>query len=204
MYYLNLFLLTGYFIVTKNPFKIFVSVIFLLLLYPINNLDSVKVSKKEFFYHDTIGDDNFFLIKYNSEYKVIKSKHFDITIDGEHKMVEYSEDNELLILSWIAFVVSIIILLVGTFNRDTDLNWEMGEVRNKALRKIVKCEIEYENGKEIFSYSLNCRLLCKKPNQIYLYELGKMIEDYIDNPRAFPKYKNTEDRREDKLNEILK
>jgi hypothetical protein len=200
MYYLNLFLLT----VAKNPFKIIVSVIFLLLLYPINNLDSEKVYKKEFFYHDTIGDDNFFLIKDNSEYKVINSKHPNITIDGEHKMVEYFENNELLILSWIAFVVSIIILLVGTFNRDTDLNWEMGEVRNKSLRKIVKCEIEYENGKEIFSYILNGRLLCRNLNQIYLYELGKIIEDYVDNPGAFPKYKNTEDRREDKLNEILK
>ena len=180
MYYINLSILT----VRKNPFKTIVSIIFILLLYPINNLDSEEVSKKEFVYNDTIGDNNFFVIKDNLEYKVIKSKNPNITMDGERKMLEFSEGNDIFFLSWTAFVISIIILMVGTFSRDTDMNWEMKEVRNKALIKIVKCEIEYENGKEIFSYILNDRLLCKTPNQIYLYELGKIIDNYIFNPKT--------------------
>lgn len=186
-----------YYLIKINPVKFCTAVIFILLLYPLNNLNSTYEVSKEILVHTQLSNKDLFIISDNDKFVLLEPKTFTI---NENK-VTYKKDEELLIFSWIAFVICAIILVIGTFNRDTDANWNLKDVRINTLRKKIKCTIEYENGKEIFYYTLNGRLLFKENQQ--RFHFGDIIGKYLDYPNAYPKYTPLEQRRENKLNEIL-
>lgn len=56
-------------------------------------------------------------------------------------IVEKSWNDANMIL-WIPFVIAAIILLVGVFATDDDLNWSFDEVFNEAISPFVRCELE--------------------------------------------------------------
>jgi hypothetical protein len=187
-----------FYLIKVNPVKFCVSVIFILLLYPINNLNSTYEVTKEFLVHTQLSNKDLFIISDNDQFVLLELKTFNI---NDNK-VSYRKDEELLIVSWIVFVMCGIFLVIGTFNRDTDANWNLREVRTNTLRKKIKCIIEYEKGEEIFSYTLNDRLLFKENKQVRYF--NDLIDRYLDSPKSYPKYTPLEQRRENKLNEILK
>ena len=68
--------------------------------------------------------------------------------------------NDVNIILWVPFVIAVIILLVGVFANDDDLNWEFDEVFYDAISPFVRCELE--DG--LYHYFVGERFLGKYQN----------------------------------------
>lgn len=115
-------------------------------------------------------------------------------------IVEKSWNDANMIL-WIPFVIAAIILLVGVFATDDDLNWNFDDVFNEAISPFVRCELE--DGQ--YHYFVSDRFLGKyhddQRNQSRCIGRRLAIHSFT-NLRNAPVWKTRSMNRKGKLEEL--
>lgn len=109
--------------------------------------------------------------------------------------------NDANIILWVPFVIAVIILLVGVFANDDDLNWGFDDVFNDAISPFVRCELE--DG--LYHYFVGDRFFGK-----YDYDqrnqsrcIGRRLNiNSFTNIRNAPVWKTKNMRRSGKLEEL--
>ena len=94
---------------------------------------------------------------------------------------------------WVAFIILSTIIIVTMFTDDGQ--WDFDEVFYETSKNFIKCEIE----DDIYVYTIFGRLLAKERYQTRNFNIYN-IKDIT----MRPKYKLRSEKREDKLNQILK
>ena len=171
---------------------IFVGICFL-SFYLMNNINDLKSESNIISqfqdngqYHYIIKDENSYSIKsYKSEVK---------STDGK---LYYYVLHPIVGLSFVAFIISVIVLIIFTINNDCETGWELSECWTSAKLSLVKCEIE----DDIYYYHYRGKLLCKSERQLWPSQLNKFIDQPINLLPDFPGTKSQ--RRDKKLKELF-
>ena len=189
-------------LIAKNPSKSVMLTVTLILLYPIFHLnydekENVKVIShfkngvSECYVIPSSGENGMKIIKSNNELTI--SKDGTITVDTE---------NAPLILTWIAFVVLCIILIISLFHSDDDFNWSFRDNFIEVLHGDVTCEMEQIGSEQIYYYILDGRLIYKSTRQET--RIHSVVGEYFRSPNIFIKWEGTKQKvRSNKLDEIL-
>ena len=143
---------------------------------------------------DSIGDLKIHNKSEFSSYKIDRNK------------ITYNSENETFIFLVVIFIILSAIILFGTFSSDTDINWELKEIKKEFLFKKIESEEEggnkyyYIYDRILFKHSLTQKVdhwhiinNCEESIKIYLKN-KKLLNEYI--PRRI--------KREKQLEEILK
>lgn len=94
---------------------------------------------------------------------------------------------------WAGFIILVIVTIV-TMCVDEG-RWDFDEVFDETVKNFIKCEIE----DDIYVYTLFGRLITKERYQTKRFSIYN-----IKDISMLPKYKLRSEKREDKLNQILK
>lgn len=188
-------------IIINNPIKIAFLVAGIILLYPIFNLDyHLKEQKKVInsfkngfeYCYVTTGESS-------STMNVVVSD-IEIPIDKDG-MILVGTENGPLILSWVGFIVCCIIMIVGIFANDDDINFSFREVFIETLHDDVKCEIEEVGNQETYYYTLDGKLILK--SNTHQSRVHREVESYFESPNLYLKFETKQKKRNNKLEEIL-
>jgi hypothetical protein len=133
-----------------------------------------------------------------------KSDFSSYKIDGNK--ITYNSENEFFIFLVVIFIILSAIILVGTLSSDTDINWELKEVKKQFLFK--KIESEEEDGNKyyyiydriLFKHSLTQRI----EHWHIINNCEESIAVYLKNKKLLNEYIPKRIKREKKLEEILK
>jgi hypothetical protein len=131
------------------------------------------------------------------EYEVLSfSKPQDI-VDGILTTKEY---NEINVLFWILFGISLFILILTTFvTWDTGDGWEIKECKELAFLSLVECE--FEGGK--YYYTCCGKLLGSKENKVaHQYILGEFRVRGFDELKTCPEFQTKTKKRNKSLEEL--
>jgi hypothetical protein len=189
-------------IICSNPIKIAFLVAGIILLYPISNLDYdlkepkrvINSFKNGFEYcYVTTGESS------SSMNVVISNVEMPIDKDG---MILVDTENGPLILSWVGFIVCCIVMIVGLFANDDDINFSFRDIFIETLHDDVKCEMEEVGNKEIYYYTIDGKLILKS-NQ-HKNRVHSEVESYFKSPNLYFKFETKQKKRNNKLEDILK
>lgn len=199
-----------YNLITGNPGKITmlsICVISIWLAFTINTTVERKYKIVSLFVnekYDYISKYNYVIKKEssNNNFSVISFEKPPIIKNG---FIIYNEEDYLYpALLWIVIVIFLTICLMATFNHDTDINWGFKDIRVKTYKQKIICEIDTKEGKSIYYYILDDRLITKSDHLIDdSYHLNSQISKYIKYPKLFPKFKTKRRERDDKLSKLL-
>ena len=115
-----------------------------------------------------------------------------------NKTIVYKESNGFNACLWFIFAIGVILLSIGTFSGEDDLNWEFGDCWHDTLLKEIR--VIEESSK--YHWVLNNRLLIVSDQPIDTWSLKDRVTDYIRNKNIFPEFTSKEDKREKKLKKI--
>jgi hypothetical protein len=105
--------------------------------------------------------------------------------------------NDINILFWILFTISIAIVVVGSFLDEA--NWDISDVKKLAIRKIITCELE--DGK--YHYLSLGRLLGVYDRRIVSDNLNYELRVYeLDDVWRCPEFKTKKQNRNHKLDKL--
>lgn len=134
------------------------------------------------------------------EYGVIHSLNGIKLIDGKIVKTEYNIGNVLL---WVLFGICSLLLTIGFFMgySDDDLSWDVSGVISESLECIIYC-VE-DNG--VYYYMILGRLLLQSPTMLQNYEVNNQFRKLdFTNLSHYPKFSTRSQKRESKLNKIIK
>jgi hypothetical protein len=186
----------------KNPVKVIMLIVALVLLYPIFHLNYDKKEDVKVITHFKNGVFDYYVVPSTSEpgMKIIKSdKELIVNNDGT---ITLDSENVPLILSWIGFVVLLIIIVISIFQDDDDYNWSFRDNFIEVLHDDVLCEMEQIGNDEIYYYILDGRLILKSKS--HRSRVHDEVTRYFQSPKIFIEYEGTKQKkRSNKLDEIL-
>jgi hypothetical protein len=188
-------------LIVKNPVKVIMLIVALVLLYPIFHLNDDKKEDVKVITHFKNGVFDYYVVPSSSEpgMKIIKSDK-ELNNDGS---ITLDSENVPLILSWIAFVVLLIIIVISIFQDDDDYNWSFRDNFIEVLHDDVACEMEQIGNDEIYYYILDGRLILKSKS--HRSRVHDEVERYFQSPKIFIEYEGTKQKkRSNKLDEILR
>ena len=189
-------------IIVKNPVKVIMLIVALVLLYPIFHLNYDKKEDVKVITHFKNGVSECYVVPSSGEpgMKIIKSdKELIVNNDGT---ITLDSENAPLILSWIGFVVLLIIIVISTFQDDDDYNWSFRDNFIEVLHDDVLCEMEQIGNDEMYYYILDGRLILKSKS--HRSRVQDEVSRYFQSPKIFIEYEGTKQkRRNNKLDEIL-
>ncbi len=188
----------------KNPVKTIILLLLPVFIITINSIDPVKIKKINYTEHvDADNGYNYFLPVESYDFKKINEKNI---VELGENFVRFKDTKEVYIILWTLLIIFCLILLVGTFNTDEDVNWEFKDTLRDCIRKRIVCKVEYNSGGEVFYYIVNDRLLLRSEVKlsIYDYNLSQTIKEYIKYKKNFPIFKLKMERRNDLLEDLIK
>lgn len=146
-----------------------------------------------------IGIDTTHVYLYNSDDKNVSMVSFHKSQKIlPNKTIVYKEANGFNACLWFIFAIGVILLSIGTFSDEDDLNWEFSDKWHDTLLKEIR--VIEESSK--YHWVLNNRLLVVSDQPIDSWSLNDRITDYIRNKNIFPEFTSKEDKREKKLKKI--
>jgi len=128
--------------IKENRVKMFMILCTIALLYPIFNCDYDLKEQAKVITTFKYGVNTYYVIENDNTVNGCQILKFskEQPISQDHFITKHV-DNVLLILSWVAFVILCIILLIATFF-DDDTNWGFDNVWAKVLHRDIVCEFE--------------------------------------------------------------
>lgn len=146
-----------------------------------------------------IGVDTTFIYLYLNDQKSIQCENFK----SEQKLlpnktIVYTQYNGFNVALWVLFVIFMIIVLVGTFHPDDDLNWE---IRQNWINSLIG-EVKVIEESNKFYWVLRNKLLVVNdiPNDPWF--IKQKVEEYVSYTNIFPEFVSMEDKRSRKLKKI--
>src|SRR5574343_639787 len=153
-----------------------------------SSIDSVSAPQKVFLYTVKGRDGNGYQVISNSSPIKISTNDF----------ISVSDTNPLNVLLWILFIISILIVVIGSFSDGGE--WEFDDIMKEHLLKNIKCY--HENGK--YYYALRNRLLVATDVALNdpVWQLRYAVETYVKNKKIYPEFYSVQDKRNNKLDRI--
>ena len=168
------------------------------LLYPIFNCNYDLKEQAKVITTFKYGVNTYYVIPYSGDsnsFKVLDfAKEQPISSDG---YITIDTDNIWLIISWAAFIILCIILIIASIIYDRDTDWGFEDRWDKVLHRDIVCE--FEDG--YYYYILDNKLLCKSESK--KNNLFSEIDDYRMSPNLFIEFETKKNKRNNKLNDIL-
>ena len=115
-----------------------------------------------------------------------------------NKTIVYTQYDGFNAALWFFFALFLIIVLVGTFNPDDDMNWEFSFTWKNCLIKEVRV-IEESNK---FYWVLGNKLLAVNDIPSDPWFIKQKVEEYVSYKNVFPDFLSKEDKRARKLKNI--
>lgn len=115
-----------------------------------------------------------------------------------NKTIVYTQYDAFNVALWFFFGLFLIIVLIGTFHPDDDLNWEVRFTWVNSLLKEVKV-VEQSNK---FYWVLRNKLLVisETPNDPWF--IKQKVEEYVSYKNVFPEFLSKEEKRSLRLKNI--
>lgn len=147
----------------------------------------------------TKGSDTTYAYLYKDNTSIV-CVSFDHKLKPINGVIKYSEYNGLNVLFWAIFAICSVILTVGSFTSDSDINWEF---RDKWSDSLYESIISLEEDNKYY-WVLNGRLLSSNTNysDIHSGDLRSLVDEYIRNKNRFPKFYTRSEKRNNKLDKI--
>ena len=115
-------------------------------------------------------------------------------------LVEYKY-HDANILIWLLFAVATIMVIVGIFAKDDDVNFDTEQIFSKTISSFVRCELE----EDIYYYFIGERFLGKSDRPMhkeYTNIANAFSVTSMAKLRTYPVWKTKSMKRTDKLEEI--
>lgn len=162
-------------------------------------MEPEKVS--ELHYSNYLETENYINFSVSDKEDLIKV-HKNEIIEHCEDSVKYKKIKDGYIILWILSIILTLFISIPIFMSDDEVSWDFKDTLIETYKKRIKCHIEYQNGEEIFYYTLNGRLLAKTNHKlsVYNYEINSYIKDYIQYKKSLPLFKT----KSEILEEIVK
>lgn len=184
-----------FYTIKENRGKTIMLLCAIALLYPIYNCNPDLKEKVKVITSFKYGVNTCYVYYSESSFSVLKfDKEQPISSDG---YITIDTDNIWLIISWAAFIILCIILIIASIIYDRDTDWGFEDRWDKVLHRDIVCE--FEDG--YYYYILDNKLLCKSESK--KNNLFSEIDDYRMSPNLFIEFETKKNKRNNKLNDIL-
>lgn len=112
-------------------------------------------------------------------------------------LIEY-KFNEANFISWIGFIILLLIIIIPIFANDSDLEYEMDDVFTKTLSFFVECEVE----DEYYIYHSFGKLISRERRQYNGRNIANHFSISLTGLRNCPDYQSIQRRRHNTLNKL--
>lgn len=114
------------------------------------------------------------------------------------KLVEY-EFNDANVISWVGFIILLLIIIIPIFANDSDLEYEMDDVFTKTISFFTKCEVE----DEYYMYYCFGKLISKERRQMNSRNIASHCGiNSLVQFRNCPDYQSIQMKRHNTLNKL--
>lgn len=180
---------------SKNPIKIIFFLIFGTLFYLSYRMDPIDVKIVKPIYTFTISDNAHYYtyLENNNPYTILSQEYPD-----KNNKLTIKKTNDDRYFSLILTSIVLFVMLITSFSKDDDVNWEIKDVI--ANHRISNVETEMENN--IFTYTYKGKLLSQTTYRMDNSYIKDVLESFLENPNLFPDYESKKQRRKRLLNDV--
>lgn len=115
-----------------------------------------------------------------------------------NKTIVYTQYDGFNVALWFFFGLFLIIVIIGTFHPDDDMNWEFGFTWVNCLLKEVKV---FEQSNKFYWVLRNKLLVISEtPNDPWF--IKQKVQEYVEYKNVFPDFLSKEEKRDRKLKNI--
>ena len=143
-------------------------------------------------------ESNFCYLYYDDGNLKMKTRTIPFKLTKNNNIIEYKY-NDANIVVWLAYVICFLMVVVGIFANDDEMNYELGKVFSRTVSFFTKCEVE--DGK--FYYYFGDKLIGENnqkrsdSNIAYYYNITSLT--VLNN---CPEWKSIQRKRENILNKL--
>jgi len=172
-----------------------IAIVLACLLFPF--VGSFKDEKSETLIYKEMKIDNQWCYLYHDDGDIeMKSFSQKQTLHNV-KLVEY-EFNDVNIISWIVFIILLLIIIIPIFANDSDSEYEMDDVFTKTLSFFVECEVE----DDYYIYHSFGKLLSRERRQYNVRNIANHFGISLTGLRNCPDYQSIQRKRHNALNKL--
>ena len=179
----------------KNPIKIISFLIFGFLFHLSYKINPVNIKIIEPIYTFTISNNAHYYtyIENDNIYTILSQK----IPDKNNKIILKEDNNDRHFFMFLTSII-LFIILMSSFSKNKDINWEIVDIIAKYKLYKVECEIVNDD----YVYIYNRKLLAKSKYKISEYSIEDLIKSLLENPNLFPDYETKKQRRKRLLSNI--